>query len=52
VREIERDGDGTRSLRRKPFVAEIAIGPEGDAAEGEIVVKLVKSRLELGAFNT
>jgi hypothetical protein len=32
MREIERDGDRARALRRKPFVAEVTIGPQRDAA--------------------
>ena len=31
---------------------EVAIGAEGDAAQGEVVVKLAEARLEFGAFDT
>jgi len=51
VGEIERDGDGAGALGGKPFVAEVAIGAEGNAAEREILVKLAEARLELGAFD-
>jgi hypothetical protein len=51
VREIERDGDGARAFGGKPFVAEVAIGAESDAAEGQVVVELAEARLEFGAFD-
>ncbi len=51
VREIKRNGDGAGALGGKPFVAEIAIGAEGDAAQREVVVKLAEARFEFGAFD-
>ena len=51
VREIERNRDRAGTLRRKPFVAEIAIGPQRNPAQRELVVKLPQPRLEFGAFD-
>ena len=51
MREIERDGDGGSAFGGEPFVAQVAIGTEGDAARGEVVVKLADARLELAAFD-
>jgi len=51
VREVEREGDGGGAGGGEPFVAEVAIGAEGDAAEGEFVVELAEAGLEFGAFD-
>ncbi len=51
VRQIERDGDRARALRGEPLVAQVAIGPECDTAQREVVVKLAEARFELGAFD-
>ena len=50
--EVERDGDGGYSLRGKPFIAQVAIGLESDAARPEFTVKLLDAWFKLAAFDS
>src|SRR5260370_20073439 len=49
--EIERNGNGGHACGRKPFIAQIAGGAKGEAAGGNLVVKLRNAPFQFTAFN-